>query len=94
MTRINRVLEHMAKLQVDSVIIKDVTTIRYLTGFTGDSRQGNGGGSYRDAGYPAEPPAPSQHPAAASNAEPTASNGSYTAKDFVETTTTDDDYPF
>ena len=25
MTRINRVLEHMAKLQVDSVIIKDVT---------------------------------------------------------------------
>ena len=32
MTRINRVLEHMAKLQVDSVIIKDVTTIRYLTG--------------------------------------------------------------
>ena len=37
MTRINRVLEHMAKLQVDSVIIKDVTTIRYLTGFTGDS---------------------------------------------------------
>lgn len=37
MTRINKVLEIMAKLQVDSVIIKDVTTIRYLTGFTGDS---------------------------------------------------------
>ena len=27
----------MAKLVVDCVIIKDVTTIRYLTGFTGDS---------------------------------------------------------
>ena len=37
MTRINKVLELMAKLTVDSVIIKDVTTIRYLTGFTGDS---------------------------------------------------------
>ncbi|WP_405383881.1 aminopeptidase P family protein [Phascolarctobacterium sp.] len=37
MTRINRVLELMAKLYIDCVIIKDVTTIRYLTGFTGDS---------------------------------------------------------
>lgn len=37
MTRINKVLEVMAKMRVDSVIIKDVTTIRYLTGFTGDS---------------------------------------------------------
>lgn len=37
MTRINKVLEAMAKQCVDSVIIKDVTTIRYLTGFTGDS---------------------------------------------------------
>lgn len=37
MTRINKVLEIMARMQVDSVIIKDVTTIRYLTGFTGDS---------------------------------------------------------
>ncbi len=37
MTRINKVLETMARMQVDSVIIKDVTTIRYLTGFTGDS---------------------------------------------------------
>lgn len=37
MTRINKVLEVMAKQCVDSVIIKDVTTIRYLTGFTGDS---------------------------------------------------------
>ena len=35
MTRINKVLEIMAKHSVDSVIIKDVTTIRYLTGFTG-----------------------------------------------------------
>lgn len=33
----NRVLEHMTKMDVDCVIIKDVTTIRYLTGFTGDS---------------------------------------------------------
>lgn len=37
MTRINKVFELMAKHAVDSVIIKDVTTIRYLTGFTGDS---------------------------------------------------------
>ena len=37
MTRINKVLELMAKLVVDCVIIKDVTTIRYLTGCTGDS---------------------------------------------------------
>ena len=88
------------ELQNRSYVDKNGVT-RYVTEiivdracFTGDSRQGNGGGSYRDAGYPAEPPAPSQHPAAASNAEPTASNGSYTAKDFVETTTTDDDYPF
>ncbi len=37
MTRINKVLELMARLSADCVIIKDVTTIRYLTGFTGDS---------------------------------------------------------
>ncbi len=37
MTRVNRVLEIMTRLQMDSVILKDVTTIRYLTGFTGDS---------------------------------------------------------
>lgn len=37
MARINRVLEIMAKEQIDCVIIKDVTTIRYLTGFSGDS---------------------------------------------------------
>lgn len=37
MTRINRVLEIMAREQVDCVIIKDVTTIRYLSGFSGDS---------------------------------------------------------
>ncbi len=37
MTRVNKVLEVMARLQIDSVILKDVTTIRYLTGFTGDS---------------------------------------------------------
>lgn len=33
----NRVLEHMTKMNVDCIIIKDVNTIRYLTGFTGDS---------------------------------------------------------
>ena len=37
MTRLNRVLEVMAKEQVDCVIIKDETTIRYVTGFSGDS---------------------------------------------------------
>lgn len=37
MTRLNRVLEVMAREQVDSVIIKDETTIRYVTGFSGDS---------------------------------------------------------
>ena len=37
MARIKKVLELMAKLVVDCVIIKDVTTIRYLTGCTGDS---------------------------------------------------------
>lgn len=37
MTRINRALELMTRKQVDCVIIKDETTIRYLTGFTGDS---------------------------------------------------------
>ena len=87
------------ELQNRSYVDKNGVT-RYVTEiivdracFTGDSRPSNGG-SYHDAGYPAEPPAPAQHPAAASNAEPTVSNGSYTAKDFVETTTTDDDYPF
>ena len=37
MTRLNKVLEVMAKEQVDCVIIKDETTIRYVTGFSGDS---------------------------------------------------------
>lgn len=37
MTRINKVWEVMVKEQLDCVIIKDVTTIRYLTGFSGDS---------------------------------------------------------
>lgn len=37
MTRINKVWEVMGKEQLDCVIIKDVTTIRYLTGFSGDS---------------------------------------------------------
>lgn len=37
MTRINKVWEVMVKEQLDCVIIKDTTTIRYLTGFSGDS---------------------------------------------------------
>lgn len=37
MTRLNKVLEIMAREQVDCVVIKDETTIRYLTGFSGDS---------------------------------------------------------
>ncbi len=37
MARINKALELMSKLHLDAVIIRDVTTIRYLTGFTGDS---------------------------------------------------------
>lgn len=37
MARINRVLELLAREQIDCVIIKDVTTIRYITGFSGDS---------------------------------------------------------
>lgn len=37
MTRINKVLEMMAKQNVDCVILKDGSTIRYLTGYSGDS---------------------------------------------------------
>lgn len=37
MARVNRVLELLAREQIDCVIIKDVTTIRYITGFSGDS---------------------------------------------------------
>lgn len=37
MARINRVLDIMNKEQVDCVIIKDETTIRYISGFSGDS---------------------------------------------------------
>ena len=55
MTRINRVLDVMTKLKVDCVIIKDVTTIRYLTGFTGDSSlfffNGNDGVLITDGRY-------------------------------------------
>lgn len=36
-TRINKVFELMARRLIDCAIIKDVTSIRYLTGFTGDS---------------------------------------------------------
>lgn len=37
MARVSRVFDLIARAQVDCVIIKDVTTIRYITGFTGDS---------------------------------------------------------
>lgn len=37
MTRISRVLDIMNKERVDCVVIKDETTIRYLSGFSGDS---------------------------------------------------------
>lgn len=59
--------------------------------FTGDTRPQSGAG-YSAGNYP--PPPPAQHPAEQSNSAPTAANGSYTANDFVETTSTDDDYPF
>ncbi len=86
------------ELQNRSYVDKNSVT-RYVTeiivdraSFTGDARP-NGGGYQQNTGYP-EPPPAVQHPAAAANAAPAASNGSYTAQDFVETTTTDDDYPF
>lgn len=37
MPRIRRALDVMLKAQVDAVVVKDENTIRYLTGFTGDS---------------------------------------------------------
>ncbi len=83
------------ELQNRSYVDKNGTT-RYITEiivdratFTGDSRQQNGntGNSYPT------PPEPAQHPATG-NSAPVASNGNYTSNDFVETTTTDDDYPF
>lgn len=86
------------ELQTRSYVDKNNIT-RYVTevivdraSFTGDSRpqnSGNGGGY--SSGYGAPPPA---HPAEQTNSAPTAANGSYTANDFVETTSTDDDYPF
>ena len=60
--------------------------------FTGEGRQQSGG--YSAGGYTQQPPQPVQHPAGQQNAAPMASNGSYTANDFVATTNTDDDYPF
>lgn len=86
------------ELQNRSYVDKNGVT-RYVTeiivdraSFTGDARP-NSGGYQQNAGYP-EPPPAVQHPAVAANTAPAASNGSYTAQDFVETTTTDDDYPF
>lgn len=60
--------------------------------FTGEAKAQSGGSGYSAPAYSA--PAEPQHPAEQSNAAPMASNGSFTASDFVETTTTDDDYPF
>ncbi len=72
--------------------------VRYITeiivdraSFTGEKTQSSSG--YSAGNYPPPPPV-QQHPAEQSNSAPTASNGSYTANDFVETTNTDDDYPF
>lgn len=86
------------ELQNRSYVDKNGAT-RYVTevvvdraSFTGEARQNNSG-YQQNTGYP-EPPSAAQHPAAAANSAPTAQNGSYTAQDFVETTTTDDDYPF
>ncbi|MCM1335086.1 MAG: single-stranded DNA-binding protein [Bacteroides sp.] len=86
------------ELQTRSYIDKNNIT-RYVTevivdraSFTGDTRpQNQNTGNAGNAGYGAPPPA---HPAGQTNAAPSASNGNYTANDFVETTSTDDDYPF
>ena len=37
MTRLSKILTVMAQKQVDALLLKDVNTIRYITGFTGDS---------------------------------------------------------
>lgn len=87
------------ELQNRSYVDKNGVT-RYVTevivdraSFTGDSKPQNGGYSAGSYTPPAQS-APQQHPAEQSNTAPMASNGSYTANDFVETTDTDDDYPF
>ncbi len=86
------------ELQNRSYVDKNGNT-RYVTevivdraSFTGDAKPQNSGYSAPAPSYSA--PAPAAHPAEQSNAAPMASNGSYTANDFVETTPTDDDYPF
>jgi len=62
--------------------------------FTGEAKA-QGGYSAPAPAYSAPAySAPAAHPAEQSNAAPAASNGSYTANDFVATTPTDDDYPF
>lgn len=55
--------------------------------FTGEPKQG--GSTYSNTGYPAPP---QTHPAENSNAKPTISSGN--VSDFVEDTSSDDDYPF
>lgn len=92
------------ELQNRSYTAKDGNT-RYITEiivdratFTGDKAPSSSG--YSAGNYPPPPPAQPQqqaqpqHPAEQANSAPTAANGSYTANDFVETTNTDDDYPF
>lgn len=89
------------ELQNRSYTAKDGST-RYITEiivdratFTGDKSPSSSG--YSAGNYPPPPPAQPQqqaHPAEQANSAPTAANGSYTATDFVETTNTDDDYPF
>ncbi|MBR4111733.1 MAG: single-stranded DNA-binding protein [Ruminiclostridium sp.] len=89
------------ELQNRSYVDKNGVT-RYVTevivdraSFTGDSKPQNGGYSAPAPSYSAPAySAPAAHPAEQSNAAPVASNGNYTANDFVETTPTDDDYPF
>lgn len=88
------------ELQTRSYVDKNGAT-QYVTEliidnarFTGEKAQ-SAGPSYEPMpqGFP-EPPPQSQHPAAASNSQPTVSNGSYTAESFASTSAADDDYPF
>ncbi len=88
------------ELQNRSYVDKNGNT-RYVTEiivdracFTGDSRPQNAANGGYSSGSYASPPPVQQHPAQQANSMPTAANGSYTANDFVETTSTDDDYPF
>lgn len=83
------------ELQNRSYVDKNGVT-RYVTEiivdratFTGDSKGSSGNSGY--GSYPAPPPEQS-HPAAATNSAPAMTSGN--ANDFVETTDSDEDYPF